>query len=214
MGYLNSSVPSGYQMFTPAFEGISATYNLQEIVPSGDGLGGWGDVAVQVMNADGSWGGFYQYWTEDNSGVETGWYDSEMNKADVTISPAIGVMVQIDSDDVQLTTAGTVSSSDIEVSLPVGYTMLGNGTPVNVNVQDIVPFGDGLGGWGDVAIQFMNADGSWGGFYQYWTEDNSGVEDGWYDGSMNKATDTLTPGLAVMLQCDSDDVKVTIPSAL
>ena len=201
-------------MTTVTFAPISGnTIELQSLIPSGSGVGGFGDIVIQTMDADGNWAGEYSWWTEANSGLEDGWYDVDFNWADVTLNYKQGVMVQA-GDDVVLTYSGAVATGTIETDAPNGYSMSGNATPVALSIQSITPVGDGVGGYGDIVIQTMDADGNWVGEYSWWTEANSGLEDGWYDVDFNYAEVSINPGEGYMLQASADDVKLTYPGAL
>jgi len=214
VGYQEFAVNDGYGMTTVTFAPISgSTIELQSLIPSGAGVGGYGDIVIQTMDADGNWAGEYSWWTEENSGLADGWYDVDFNLAEVALNYKQGVMVQA-GEDVVLTYSGAVATGTIETDAPNGYSMSGNATPVALNIQSITPVGDGVGGYGDIVIQTMDADGNWAGEYSWWTEENSGLENGWYDVDFNYADVSINPGEGYMLQASADDVKLTYPGAL
>ena len=91
--------------------------------------------------------------------------------------------------------------------------MFGNASPATVHLSEIVPTGD-VGGYGDISIQLMNADGSWGSQYIYYTTAGWGVPNGWYDEDEQLADVALAAGNAFMLSCDNSDVSFTIPAPI
>ena len=81
-------------------------------------------------------------------------------------------------------------------------------------VQDLKPV-DAVGD-GSITLQTMSADGSaWVGDYQWWTEADMGMPDGWYEPNSGElATEILTPGLSTMVYSPSSEIKVVVPSPL
>ena len=213
VGYQEFNLNDGYCMTTVTFAPISGdTIALQSLKPTGDGVGGYGDVVIQTMNAAGEWAGEYSWWTEANSGLPDGWYDVDFNSADVDIAYKQGVFVQAGAD-VKLTYSGSVAEGTVITEVPSGYSMSGNATPVALDIQTITPTGEGVGGFGDVVIQTLNAAGEWAGEYSWWTEANSGLPDGWYDVDFNPAECEIAPGEGMFLQA-SDTITLEYPGAL
>ena len=207
-------------MLTPTFENIDgSTHTVQDMKPvtaPGDG-----SITLQTMSDDGSvWVGEYQWWTEDDMGMPDGWY--EPNSGELATEQLISgkaAMIYCPSDGIKMQVAGQVASSAVENPCGVGYTMTGNNTPVNVSVGDLtVTLSDGTTAPGDgsITLQTMSDDGSvWVGEYQWWTEDDMGMPDGWYEPNSGElATETLTPGLATMVYSPSSEIKVIVPSPL
>ena len=77
-------------------------------------------------------------------------------------------------------------------------------------VQDLKPV-DAVGD-GSITLQTMSADGSaWVGDYQWWTEADMGMPDGWYEPNSGElATDALVSGKAAMIYCPKDGVKMQV----
>ena len=214
VGYQEFALNDGYGMTAATFEPINGnSINLQSLIPSGSGVGGYGDVVIQVMDSTGSWNGEYAWYTMDGAGMEDGWYDTEMNLATATIAYKQGLFVQAGAG-VKLTYSGAVKQGTVETDVPNGYSMSGNATPVALNIQSIKPTGSGVGGYGDVVIQTMNAEGSWDGEYAWYTMDGAGMEDGWYDTEMNLAERSIAAGEGIFLQASADGVKLQYPGAL
>ena len=68
------------------------------------------------------------------------------------------------------------------------------------SLSDIVPVGSGVGGYGDVNVQFMDPDGEWAGWYFWYTKAGWQVaEDGWYDEDDQLADVSLGPGKSFVL---------------
>ena len=203
-------------MRTSTFKAINGSYKISDIKVTG-AAGAGGDV-IQKINADGSWGDLYYYYTIDGSGwLEDGWYLSD-GATPVSDDDTIGVgeaFMVTSSSDFTFTFAGQVIDTNPEIDIPSGFSMIGNPTPVTVKISQITVTGaDGAGG--DV-IQKINADGSWGDMYYYYTMDGSGwLEDGWYlsDGATPVSDeDVLSAGESIMFT-SSSGLKVTFPKAL
>lgn len=215
VGYQTYSLNNGYGMTTVTFAPISGdTIPLQSLVPTGTGVGGYGDVAIQTMDADGNWDGEYTWYTAENSGTVDGWFDVNFELAEVNVNYKQGLFVQTGADDVKITYSGAVATGTIETDVPNGYSMSGNATPVALDIQSIKPVGAGVGGYGDVAIQTMDADGNWDGEYTWFNAENSGTVDGWFDTNFELAECTIAPGQGIFLQANDDNVKLQYPGAL
>ena len=204
----------GFGMTTPTFAPTAGTsISLQSLIPTGAGVGGYGDIVVQTMDEEGNWAGEYAWWTEENLGSPNGWYDTSMTITEGTIDYKEGMFVQAPAQT-KFTYSGSVTKGTIETDLPMGFSMTGNATPIAVNIQSIIPAGDGVGGYGDVVIQTMNSAGEWAGEYAWWTEENLGSPDGWYDADLNPASISIQPGEGVFVQTSAENVKFTYPGAL
>lgn len=216
VGYQELDVPQGNCMRTSTFRALNGNYKIADIKVAG-ALGGGSDTA-QLMNADGSWGTMYYYLTEDEMGVETGWYkdgfgDEAVTDEDViTVGQAFIITFEAAST---FTVSGEVKTGTTTVDAPTGYSIIGNPTPVAAKLSDIAVTG-ALGGGSDTA-QKMNANGSWGTMYYYLTEDEMGVETGWYkDGFGDEAVtdeDTLEPGESMIFYVEAATT-LTFPAVL
>ena len=218
VGYQTYKLNSGYGMTTSTFAPTGESgISLQSLIPAGAGVGGYGDVVIQRMNDSGEWSGEFAWWTKENLGGDAsdGWYDTEMNRANEEIGYKEGLFAQA-GEDVSLVYSGMVAQGTIETALPNGYSMTGNARPKELSIQEIIPQGTGVGGYGDIVIQTMNAEGSWDGEFAWWTKENLGgsAQDGWYDTEMNRADATIRPGEGFFVQTSADDVKLTYSSSL
>ena len=202
-------------MVTPVFKdlgGQTVDYPISKIVPIGENILGTGDVSIQLMNASGTWGNQY-FWYTENMGFTPGWYDGSFSPADETLPAGQAIMVSCDPEDVQFLVLGEVELEEASIEVENGWEMFGNNTPVTIHLDDIEPTGENILGTGDIAIQFMNASGTWGNQY-FWYTENMGLTPGWYDGSFSPADETLDAGQAIMLSCDAADTSFTMPSPL
>lgn len=202
-------------MITPTFTEVSGgSYSIQNVKPSGDEIGGWGDVNIQFIDEQGNWSDQYFWWTADMgapAGVD-GWYDGD-ELATVSIPTAKGFVLSSDDGAGVVTVAGAVDFEQKSIDMFQGYNGAGNSKPVAVDIQKIVPTGDSVGGWGDVNIQFIDNGGNWSNQYFWWTADMgapAGV-DGWYDGDELVAAE-IAPGAGFVLSSDEGDCKLTIPA--
>ena len=209
-------MPSGFSMRTSTFKALNGSYKISDIKVTG--AEGAGSDSIQKINADGSWGDMYYYYTLDGSGwLEDGWY-LEDGVTPVSDTDVIGVgeaFMVTSASNISFTFAGEVMNTNPEVDVPAGFSMVGNPTPVTVKISQITV--TGADGAGSDSIQKINADGSWGDMYYYYTLDGSGwLEDGWYleDGATPVSdTDVLEAGESIMFT-SSSGLKATFPKAL
>ena len=206
MGYQQNAVNKGYKMVTPVFENVDKSeFSVNDLVCVGAADN---DAYIQTMNASGEWTGMYA-WNEAYEEWPAGWYDDNGDLATTTLKPGDSVFFQATADKVTLQSAGAVSSV-ITRTLGKGYSMIGNCTPVAIDVNSVKV----VDGEDNVAyIQTMNADGEWTGMYA-WNEAYEEWPAGWYDDNGDIADVTLAPGESVFFQATADTVKVSIPSAL
>lgn len=203
-------------MKTSTFKAINGSYKISDIKATG--AKGDGTDTIQKINADGSWGDLYYYYTMDGSGwLEDGWYLSD-GATPVSDSDIIGIgeaFIVSAGSDFEFTFAGQVITGKPEITVQTGYSIIGNPTPTRVNLNDI-KVSNATGAGSDTA-QKINADGTWGNLYYYLTLDGSGwLEDGWYkeDGSTPVSDeDFLEAGESMMFNTASD-VTLTFPAVL
>ena len=215
VGYQSIDIAQGYNMITPTFNDINATsYNIQNVKPSGENIGGWGDVNIQFIDDEGNWSDQYFWWTADMgapAGVD-GWYDGD-NLAYVSIPVGKGFVLSSDEGAGTVIVSGAVDFDAKDIDMYQGYNGAGNSKPVPVDIQKIKPIGDSVGGWGDVNIQFIDNEGNWSNQYFYWTADMgapAGV-DGWYDGDTLVETQ-IQPGAGFVLSADEGNCKLSLPA--
>ena len=209
-------MPQGSSMRTATFKAISGSYKISDMQVKGV-IGAGGDVA-QKINADGTWGDMYYYYTMEGSyWLEDGWYKDDAGTP-VTDTDVIAVgeaLIFTAAGDFTIQFAGQVIDGKPTVSVPVGSSIIGNPTPVSVAIGDIAVEG-AIGAGGDVA-QKINADGTWGDMYYYYTMEGSyWLEDGWYKddaGTPVTDADVLEPGES-MIFTSAAGMTLTFPAAL
>ena len=205
-------------MITPTFQNVDGSeYKLQDIVVVGDNVTGDGDVVIQIMSDQGEWIGEYDWFTVDGWGSEKdGWYSAgDEEDADVTLKSGQAILVSCDNEDVSFQVSGQVADGSRNAVF-VGYTMSGNSSPVEIDLQDLIPQGENITGDGDIVIQVMSAQGEWIGEFDWFTVDGWGSEkDGWYTAGDEEYADLkLPPGASVLVSCDNEGVEFTVPSPL
>ena len=198
VGYQTVDVPAGSSMRTATFKAINGNYKISDMKVTG-ALGAGGDYA-QKINADGTWGDMYYYFTLDGSGwLEDGWYKDDAGTAvtDADVLEVGEAMIFTAAGDFTIQFAGQVISGQPTITVPTGSSIIGNPTHANsVKISDLTVTG-ALGAGGDYA-QKINEDGTWGDMYYYFTLDGSGwLEDGWYKddaGTVVTDADVLNAG--------------------
>lgn len=215
VGYQLIAVPTGYNLFTPTFEGVSGSLDLTSIeICDADGNVNsalYNDVGIQKMDSAGAYLDIYGYspdfggWNVDFTAIEAG---------TVTFSIGETMCVANDSGDtVYFRVSGQVDLVN-KNEVGTGYVLWGNSTPVAVDLTD-VSIVDAEGNvmtslYNDVGIQKMDTEGSYLDIYGYspdfggWNVDFTAIEAG---------TVTLQPGEAVCVANDSGDtVYFKLPS--
>jgi hypothetical protein len=113
--------------------------------------------------------------------------------------------------------SGAVKLTNYSRDLNVGYNLVGNCTPVDLDVQKIKLVGDAITGSGANNICLLDADGIFQGSYGWWTpDDGTGEEEGcWFDGdSWAVIEDTVAAGQGLYLYCVDAGLKHELPKAL
>lgn len=217
VGYQQIPTPQGSSMRCPTFRTVlTASYPLSEIKV--EGADGMGEVVAQTVSSDGTWDGEYYYFTEDGWGVPTGWYKDnggDVPADDIVLSQGTALFVSSANNDVTLIVSGEVAKGNVSVPFTQGAGIVGNCTPVQVALNDVVV--EGADGMGDVVAQSIGADGTWDGEYFYFTEDGWGVTTGWYkDNGGDEAADdvTLAPGDSLFVTSANNDVTFVFPAVI
>ena len=217
VGYQEISVPQGSSMRCATFRTIlAASYPLSEIKVTG--ADGMGDVVAQAISSAGLWDGEYYYLTEDNTGSPTGWYKDAFggeSADDVILDQGTALFITSANNDITFTVAGQVPEGTVTIPFAQGTGMIGNSTPVAVDLVDVGV--EGADGMGDVSAQAISAEGTWDGEYYYLTEDNTGSPTGWYkDAFGGEAADdvTLNPGDSLFITSANNDITFTLPAAV
>ena len=192
---------AGYSFIIPTFKDVAAktaTYDLQNIKLVG-AYGDGGTDAIIVYNEFAALTGDFYYWgtVEDSAGdmeyAVDGWYNGMYGDElveNITLPLGTGLYLNLSSysSGAKVQYSGEVYQNQLEQDIPnAGYNMIGNSTPVPVDLQDIKlvgAYGDG----GTDAIIVYNEFAALTGDFYYWgtVEDSAGdmeyAVDGWYNG--------------------------------
>ena len=184
--------------------------NLQNF-KLGTGAAGDGTEVIQFLDSEGqntqTW-----TWLNSNSGMDDGWYDFNTWEAvSTSMMPGVGYLMNV-SADVEMLVSGQVNGSKTTVTIPSGFSIYGNNTPSDIDLQSI-KLGANAAGDGTEVIQFIDAEGqntqTW-----TWLNANSGMDDGWYDfNTWEPINYTVKAGEAFLLNVTAD-VVMEIPAAL
>lgn len=206
----------------PTFKDITtgtASYDLQSIKLIG-AAGDGSSESIVVYDADALvTGEEYFYQTVDGYGApKDGWYDDGDNEVTgVKLPLGTGLYMYLTDGSVEIQFAGEVTQSAIETEFEnVGYNMIGNGTPVPIDLQDIKLVG-AVGDGSSESIVVYDADALvTGEEYFYQTEDGYGAAvDGWYDPDDQLVSGyTLEPGQGVYVYITNEGVKFRLPSCM
>ena len=219
VGYKKLNLDAGFVMYTPMFVGIGGgSISIQDLKPSGEDVGGWGDVSIQIVDSDGNIDGEYAWYTSENSGRSADlWLDlnsENLDPANISFEDGDAFLLYSDND-VTLLCAGEVANVAVTKQIDAGFNSFGNSKHSATSIQALVPEGDDVGGWGDVSIQIVDPDGNIDGEYAWYTTENSGRNvDCWLDlntENLDPAVVTFAPGEAFLLYSDNA-AEIEIPA--
>ena len=245
VGYQNKGFENqGYSIAANTFLPVGGTaegMTLGDITPNED----FELSSIQFMTTGGatakvSFGGKtvsakYVYWTDEDAEDGAGWYldadsDATVNQNDVALPMGQGFLVSRTAKETNagFVFAGEVSSEPVTKGFSAGYNLVGNCSPANLTIGDIMPNED----FELSSIQFMTTGGatakvSFGGKtvsakYVYWTDEDAEDGAGWYldadsDATVNQndlvALDAGV-GFLVSRTAKETNAMLTIPSAL
>lgn len=184
--------------------------SIQQILPTGDNIE-YGDINIQTLDAFGGTVDTYTYYgaEEYDEGSAAGWYTDD-GLADAAFATGTGLWVA-GLDGSALTFSGKVGVADVAVSLRQGSTATANMMPVSVNLQDILPEGDGIE-YGDINIQTLDAFGGTIDTYTYYgaEEYDEGSVAGWYTDDGLADVD-FAPGMGLWV-AGLDGATITFPA--
>ena len=184
--------------------------NLQNF-KLGASAAGDGTEVIQFLDGEGQNSETWT-WLNANSDMEEGWYDfNTWAPITANIHPGVGYLMNV-SAEVEMLVAGQVKKGKTTVTIPSGFSIYGNNTPANINLQNI-KLGASAAGDGTEVIQFLDGEGqnteTW-----TWLNANSDMEEGWYDFNTWAPIDyTVKAGEAFLLNVTAD-VEMEIPTAL
>lgn len=227
VGYQEQTMKNatGYNFIVPTFKNVGGNgekvIDLQSIKlvnAAGDGMTDW----IEVWDDTGSMTDTAYFWvTKDGGAEKDGWVTEMMGTdyaEDVTVSMGAGFYLNMNTEGATVQYSGEVVQSDlISDELPTGYNIIGNATPVPVDLQKITLLnaaGDGMTDW----IEVWDETGSMTDTAYFWvTKDGGAEKDGWVTEMMG--TDyaegiTFAPGEGIFFNCNSSGVKVKIPAPI
>ena len=261
MGYSSITIQPGYHLFTATFEDVAGNeYKLNDITVLNEDGTVWDEksttvsaCAIQKMTTDGL--GYYDSTKMYNyrhyyspvpppSGVDKGlgWYVGSGSGSrvtdDITIKNGEGISINNTAGkDIKLRFSGAVTLTGRSFKVGTGYSLVGNLTPVDVKLNDVVILKADGSVWDEksttvsaCAIQKMTTDGF--GYYDSTKMYNyrhyyspvpppSGIDKGlgWYvgSGSGSRTTDEIIidAGEAVSINNTSGaDIIVVFPSPI
>ncbi len=211
VGYQTKTITTGFSLSTPTFEDVGAEGLDLQNFKLADNAAGDGTEMIQFLDEEGQCTEMW-VWLNANAGMEPGWYDNTTwAPIEKTIVPAVGYLMNIGAD-VDIVISGQVKSGTTTISIPAGFSVRGNNTPVDIDLQTI-KLADTAAGDGTEMIQFLDADGQCTEMW-VWLNANAGMEPGWYDNTTWAEIEyTVKAGEAFLINTAAA-VDMTIPSAL
>ena len=211
VGYQTKSISAGFSLSTPTFLDVGQEGMDLQNFKLGANAAGDGTEMIQFLDDEGINTQIW-IWLNANMGMEEGWYDfNTWEPITETIVPSAGFLMNV-SASVDMLIAGQVKSDKTTVTLPAGFSVVGNNTPNNIDIQSL-KLGEAAAGDGTEMIQFLDNEGIntqiW-----IWLNANMGMEEGWYDFNTWEPIEyTVKAGEAFLINVAAD-VEMTIPSAL
>ena len=211
VGYQTRTITTGFSLSTPTFQDVGeCDIDLQNFKLSANAAGD-GTEVIQFLDDQGQCTQIW-IWLNGNVGYEEGWYDFyTWEPITQKINPGVGYLMNVGAD-VDIITSGQVKAEDTVVTIPAGFSVHGNNTPTDINLQTM-KLGATAAGDGTEVIQFLDDQGQCTQIW-IWLNGNVGYEEGWYDFyTWEPISYTVKAGEAFLLNVVSD-VEMTIPSAL
>jgi hypothetical protein len=211
VGYQTKTLDAGFSLSTPTFLDVGQTSMDLQNFKLGPNAAGDGTEMIQFLNDEGQCPEMW-IWLNANMGMDEGWYDfNTWEPITKTIVPAVGYLMNV-SASVDMLVAGQVKTDKTTVTIPTGFSVFGNNTPVDVDIQSI-KLGEAALGDGTEMIQFLNNEGQCTEMW-IWLNANMGMEEGWYDFNTWQPIEyTVKAGEAFLMNVTAP-VEMTIPSAL
>ena len=218
VGYMSVATEAGFNFFAPMFKNTSgAAVDIQAIVLDPTTATSWADNIQVFEEGSGEVIASYYYATKDESGLTTdGWLNSAgTDLATYAIKPGQCFAIET-AQESQITNAGEVNADDTEFTATAGFVFIGNISPVDISVQDVVIDPLTATSWTDNIQLFEAGSGEVIASYYYATKDESGLtEDGWLNSAGTDLADaTIHAGEGFAVETANDAVTITLPSAL
>ena len=199
VGYSYVPVSMGYSAFTPVFKDVSGdAIDLKSIVPyseNGSDLGtSKGKIYLYKLNSSGDYANTYN-WNSSKGGWCVG--STLVENGAVTLANGEGLAVYNNQGRaISFQVSGAVDLVCLN-AVPMNYSMFGNFTPVQIDLQDITPKnedGTDLGSSkGKIYIYVLDSAGAYTSTYNY-----NSSKGGWCVGStlVTEGTQTFDAGAA------------------
>lgn len=196
VGYQEITIPAGYSLFTVTFKDpTSATFDMRNIVPQ---VADKNKVYAQKCAADGSYTTLYNYRPD-----KLAWYQGikALSEAVPLFNGEALCFNNKYENDVKLLVSGEVVVEPWSGAIPSGYTLVGNMTPVEIDLQDIIPYDIAetpsiVADKNKVYLQKCGPDGSYLTLYNYRPDKGQ-----WYQGikTVERGTVVFASGEAACL---------------
>ena len=205
-------------MITPSFVNVGSATTEMDIdkMLVIEGATADSQCYINVMDSKGKWIGMYFWMLESWVGstyYPAGWCDASYNPSGITLKPGEAVYFYTDNSGLSVKSAGQVDG--IALPLSAGYTMIGNGTAVELDADKMVI--NGATADSQCYINVMDAKGKWIGMYFWMLESWIGstyYPAGWCDASYNPSGVILDPGEAAYFYTEKEGLTMTIESPL
>lgn len=214
VGYQQYDLVQGYNFYSPVFEAVSGTMNLQDlqlINAAGDGTEN-----IVLIDNDGMTQGQYSWFSDEQTGEgKDGWFDMDAWAFyDVDIENGQGFYIYTKKMGVKIQSSGAVKLEPYSKTLKMGYNIVGNCSPVAINIQD-VKLVDAKGD-GTESIISIDSEGMTQGQFSWFSDEQTGEgKDGWFDMDAWDFYDfEIAAGEGLYVYAKKDGVKLTIPSAI
>ena len=221
---------TGYNFIIPTFTDVSAasaTYNLENVkVVNGDGSGM--TEAIIGYNENAVLTGDEYYWNtaEDTFAgpAEDCWVNGMMGEEKVTnvnLPLGTGLYLYLGTEGASVRYAGQVCQDTVTTDLALGYNMVGNATPLTLDLNEIKLSAEADGSGMTEAIIGYNENAVLTGDEYYWNTADATfagpAEDCWVNGMMGdeKVTGvTVKPGQGFFLYIGTEGAKMVLPAAI
>ena len=196
-------------MLTPTFKNITtAAYPIDNFVVNGS-LDT--KTSIQILDAAGQVVGTYYWYNDGGPGYPAGWFDfNGLVEAGISLQPGEAAFFYTNESGVTVKSSGEVPG---EITHAVsGFAMLGNGSPVTINVDQMT-----VSGSLDTktSIQVLDAAGQVVGTYYWYNDGGPGYPAGWFDfNGLVEAGIQLGAGESVLFYTNETGVTMKVPSAL
>ena len=226
VGYSNGDLREGFKAAGAQFVPVSGTtIDLTDITVTGYDKeeGTEEEVSVQTLNKNGGREDLYLWYdVTDGSDVYYGWLDADSGEfiaaGDVNLNVGDGLWVNAPSSEYKLQSSGQVMSASAIVTLREGFKMVGNSTPIAVDLTDITVTGydEEEGTEEEASVQTLNKNGGREDLYLWYdVTDGSDVYYGWLDADSGEFIEEgdveVGAGEALWVNAPSTDFKLVLP---